>query len=327
MHPRFTSPCSRRTRARAFTLVELLIVIAIIGVLVALLLPAVQAAREAARRSQCSNNFKQIALGLLNFENSQNTLPRGMKMWQNVADPALCGQTYNPGDYFFGMGWGVLILPFIEEQALYNKFDFNINPDLSQSPNFQSAAHRLNVFLCPSDPQDGELCNYMTAGQNGTDPEEDLRQTNVVGIADSAQWLCDTIWVKEFPASNGVFGNLGACRLAHIRDGLSNTLLLGEVTGGGPGTHRGHFWSTFALTDVFDGINGPWTLPGGQFTHDADAVIWGFRTAGPSSFHGPGCLFAFADGSVHFLSDEIAKQTLDALATRAGREGNGNIDF
>src|ERR1044072_3020233 len=96
----------------AFTLVELLVVIAVIGILVALLLPAVQAAREAARRGQCANNMRQLAIGLINYENAKKYLPPG-------------GVSQGDGGIPSGAVWSIFILPYVEEQALYDKYDFN----------------------------------------------------------------------------------------------------------------------------------------------------------------------------------------------------------
>ena len=122
-----------RRRPRGFTLVELLVVIAIIGILIALLLPAVQAAREAARRSQCSNNLKQLGLGVLNYEDTFKTFPPSFLL---AAD-------------FNAQVWGTRILPFIEQNALYDQFSFSATWSADYGGPMQ---RRVHAFLCPSAP-------------------------------------------------------------------------------------------------------------------------------------------------------------------------------
>jgi prepilin-type N-terminal cleavage/methylation domain-containing protein len=142
------------TARRAFTLVELLVVIAIIGTLVGLLLPAVQSARESARRSRCGNNLKQIGLALLNHASAKDDVLPFNK------DQAICGQTgANTGRGQFNLSndgawsWVVMAMPYLEEQALYNQFNFALNSyDTSTSPvnNASLAARPLKNLLCPS---------------------------------------------------------------------------------------------------------------------------------------------------------------------------------
>src|ERR1700678_2359797 len=120
-------------QARGFTLVELLVVIAIIGVIVALLLPAVQAAREAARRSQCTNNLQQICLGMHHYYDAHNKLP--------------FGSSYNPK---VTGTWCAFLLPFIEEQSTYNLFDFG--HALFDSSNQAAVTTIVSTYICPSDP-------------------------------------------------------------------------------------------------------------------------------------------------------------------------------
>ena len=114
-------------------------------------------------------------------------------------------------------------------------------------------------------------------------------------------------------------GNSGAASVTDIEDGSSHTLAIAEVTGGGQGSYRCTYWSTAGFIKTADGINGPWTVPGGQYSEAAGA-IWGYRRTGASSYHPGGCHFTFADGSVHFLSENIAYQILQALTTRSGGE-------
>ena len=134
---------NRRRSLDAFTLVELLVVIAIIGVLIALLLPAIQAAREAARRTQCSNNLRQLGLAVLNYESSNGNLPAG-----GVTEGPCCGTKS-------GINWAISILPFMEHQTLYDRYDrtkFNEDPENAAVREAQVEGH-----TCPSDEGVGEL--------------------------------------------------------------------------------------------------------------------------------------------------------------------------
>jgi prepilin-type N-terminal cleavage/methylation domain-containing protein/prepilin-type processing-associated H-X9-DG protein len=143
-------------KRRGFTLVELLVVIAIIGILVALLLPAIQAAREAARRSQCQNNMKQLGVGLLNYESSNRSFPPG-------------GITEGPLGVQSGAGWSIFILPYIEEQGLFDKYDFDepnefaIDLDKDQRDNRFVRETDVKAFDCPTD-EETELNDFPASG-------------------------------------------------------------------------------------------------------------------------------------------------------------------
>ncbi|MEX0643377.1 MAG: DUF1559 domain-containing protein [Pirellulales bacterium] len=325
------SHCNERKVAsgNGFTLVELLVVIAIIGILIALLLPAIQAAREAARRSQCANNFKQSALAVLNYESAQKALPPGVIRWASDT-PAACGPPYQVNGVdkaYAGFGWSTYVLQYMEESQIYDQIDFKANvTDLCRDSgiNFRLIANRINGFLCPSDPQRGDLVVFTNLRQNGGHPEEDAMYTNIVGIADSHEWLCPTsnLWPFQISYNNGLWGERVGCRIRLVTDGLSNTLMLSEATGAGEGSHEGFYWARMNLTDTADGINGPFTIPGGGTYTGSAGGISGNRGSGPSSYHPGGCHFAKGDGSVDFISENVAAETLWAMATRDSGEVN-----
>jgi prepilin-type N-terminal cleavage/methylation domain-containing protein/prepilin-type processing-associated H-X9-DG protein len=297
---------------RAFTLVELLVVIAIIGVLVALLLPAVQAAREAARRSACTNNIKNIALGMINFHDARGHFPQGFDV-KGIAVPT--------------WAWPAYTMPYLEMQALYTE----LNPTRRQLSDMLTAAASdprqlellqmsLPLFRCPSDdtpsllPNDGvplgasvscpgnpnckrhfDATPYTPAGfQPATSNYVANRGFIDAGCQPQAfrKWRCLT---------NGVMHGGSEVSMKQITDGGSNTFLLGERDGYcWAGTWIGirnadgpNMFSTYyALGRVSVDLNHP---------SDSD----NFCTEGFSSRHAGGALFAFCDGSVHFIDETI----------------------
>ena len=301
-----------RSGDRGFTLVELLVVIAIIGILVTMLLPAVQAAREAARRAQCTNNFKQVALGLINYQSAIGRFPPGQLDLRS-------GQTAI-------FSWAAYVLPFIEQEHVAELIDYEKAHDYFWPVTTrQASATRIETYLCPTDPQGGELVTCCGGRQFGQHELEDVRQTNMGGVMDS-QILYDWYSAPNRPhlsVADGVFASGEGCRIRDIADGTSKTLLIGELTGAGPDTNIAHFWISHDIVGTLDGINGVNTVPGGG----TYTLYAGFHYAGFSSFHPPGgCQFAFADGSVTYLSDTIDVAALAALTTRAGQDSAGPRD-
>ncbi len=282
-----------------FTLVELLVVIAIIAILIALLLPAVQAAREAARRVQCMNNLKQIGIALHNYHSADGTFPLGELYVHSAFTPS----ELDVEDYY-ARGWTLRILPYIEQTELDNLYSVDTGILGVYSPDVIGLArNRIDMFQCPSDPQD-ELIHIGSGIM--------FHSTNVGGVADSqAAWKvnfqCHTI------DGDGMLYNLYPVRIRDVFDGTSNTVMVGELTGGEVGSHQGNQWVHFNVFSTIEGINGLGTIPGEGFFERLE-------TSGFSSYHPGGCHFLRADASVHFESENMDQVVLTALTTRAGGE-------
>lgn len=297
-----------------FTLVELLVVIAIIGVLVALLLPAVQAARESARRARCMNNLKQLALGCHNHEQALGTLPRGgtergLPVPAGANDESCCGEN---GAYW---SWIARILPYIEQDALYKQANIPTNT-IGQSK--AQVAIPLAVVYCPSSNANSKMTM--------SNPADFPAGTMILGVTcykgnqgsnwDVGQWINIRYGDVREGMRNGdgvLFRNdaraLPVLRLNQVTDGTSNTIMIGEVI---PEVEDRNAWAytngayaTCAIPINVKDANGKW-FPPGQWQNN-----YSFRSRHPG-----GAQFAFCDGSVRFLNDNIPLQTYRALATR-----------
>ena len=316
-YPKVATPFGRACTGalnspRGFTLVELLVVIAIIGILIALLLPAVQAAREAARRSQCSNHFRQVGVAMHNYHSAHATFPTGLYLWyaNDCADP---GKGPHTGKRYYGWGWATFILPYIEQNDLYDQFDFSLD-SYASNPSFRAGAEFIPTYLCPSDAQGKELVSCCGSIRNGATDLEDLAKTNMAGVADSIDWSCDG-QIPD-PNADGVLYQRSRVKASQIADGTSNTLMVGEMIGSGPNTNGGYFWTTWDVLHTVNGINYPVRLLQAGFAFSP----WSLADNGFASYHPGGCHFTLADGSVQFLTETIDQQTLAALTTRAGQE-------
>lgn len=319
--------------ARGFTLVELLVVIAIIGVLVGLLLPAVQAARESARRMTCGNRMKQFGLAIHNYHGAFNKLPRAW--WLET-----------PPDTFNGKSWAIAILPFMEQQALYDRFDHDLPPVDQLSPaNVAVVQTLLADYVCPSTPDDGDLRRYtFNAAPAGlpftaTDiaPGDYSPTTGVRGIyaqhAFGATLLNDREGAMQVVSA--AFGGSQDGNFAGILDGLSNTFLLGERTGG-PTVYSGGRVDPVATANLIGLEGGGWgDLLGGEHWLRGslnDGLGWppregpcainctNARGYGFHSFHPGGAHFLMADGSVDFVNPSVNAFIFASRITRRGRE-------
>jgi len=293
---------SRRT---GFTLIELLTVIGVIGMLVALLLPAVQAARESARRTQCANNLKQIALALHNYHDRCRSLPPSTVVDWNQPEPT------------GWWSWIVRILPELEEQPLYDQFDLRDDVWTNSTRYKPYTSQRLAVLICPTDPNSEVI--YQSSEDSPFD--EAFALTNYLGCRGSTRQEPDAEgnYPRKMPG-NGVFPDVNqVVRLSHVTDGTSRTILAGERPAD-PEAYWG-WWAAgrgvddHGLADyVLDVSEG---LCEGDLASDADLLH--FWSAHPGGAH-----FAMCDGSVRFLTYSIDPSTFLALGSRhAGEIANG----
>lgn len=325
------STCDERRHA-AFTLVELLVVIAIIGILIALLLPAVQAAREAARRSQCTNNLKQIGLALQNYNDQNKTFPFGVRV-----------QGWGPSFY-------VGLLPFIEQTALYQKYDMNgpnngylggnanvlaavgniqiqgltcpssplplfnspyfeshytgISGAVSDPPRFSETRTRVCCSCCTSSGVAGGVNSGIIAGGGMLVPNETIAlaqatdgSSNVATVGEISDWSWDNLATPGTPTRR------------HIEPGYPHGWTMGTGSGGtlSAGNYGGE--RAFNLTTIMyqPGTNN-YSLPGIQDNHGSNHPLL--------SAHPAGSVLLFADAHVAFLSNNVDLVILKQLVTR-----------
>jgi len=317
---------------RGFTLVELLVVVAIIGTLIALLLPAVQSARESARRMACGTNMRQVGVALLHFHDHQARFPAG---W--LRKPAVSATASD--DEQPGWGWASKLLPQMEEEGLYNTIAFDkpvFDPnDPSRHENVRSMV--IPGFLCPSDRTGPtETAGRFLIGQDDGAHEEDehgdhheegegegshgyhpvdggdlpsleaaslIAKSNYVGMFGA---LHD---IDEEPAQgDGIFFQNSKTAIKHILDGTSKTILLGE---------RSSRLGCSTWAGVIEGAEAKRSRVLGSGDHPPNSSD---HFGDFSSGHSAGANFVFADASVHFLAESIDETVFRALCSRAGGE-------
>ncbi|NLF69368.1 MAG: DUF1559 domain-containing protein [Candidatus Anammoximicrobium sp.] len=309
--------CAKRA---GFTLVELLVVIAIIGILVALLLPAIQAAREAARRSQCVNNLKQLAVGCHNYADTYRSFPSGYIT--NFPAPAQEG-TLEQSIW----SWGAMLLPFIEQAPLFSQLDVGnrtLHANLATADTRAALQTPLPTFVCPSDsgpdlnnfseahadnPADTNAPHYRKyVTSNGTDIIS-IAKSNYIGVACSSVSTTPPVNASSYGPPTGVFYQNSGTQFRDVTDGTSQTFMFGErsfrsynlnvgaanALGFSPqvsGYTSRNRSILGALGIPYYGIN--WTLT--NRVH---------QTRGFHSQHPGGVQFALCDGSVRFVSENI----------------------
>jgi prepilin-type N-terminal cleavage/methylation domain-containing protein len=314
----------RSARRRGFTLIELLVVIAIIAILIGLLLPAVQKIREAARRMTCSNNLKQIGLGLHNYHDVNGKFPPGGR----------CQSPYDPGGENWGVArgsWHIYLLPFIEQDNMWRLWPddvVNVNSEDIFRSRLQASQGNLKapkVYICPSEPDSngtrsnyaGSLGGQCSVGNCGRNPHQVYCNQPTWGIDPSPDHGND--W--NAGGIRGLFNRLGAeLRMASMPDGTSNTILVGEVRA----TECDHFWDgqwthfnggVAHFTTIIP-INVPSPNPGCTLNAKGEGQQnWNY-SFGFKSHHSQGVNFLFGDGAVRFLRQSIDPKTYAQLGTR-----------
>lgn len=313
-------------RRTGFTLIELLVVIAIIGVLIALLLPAVQSAREAARRTQCINNLKQIGLALHNYESTFGNFPPGWTAYfeEDHDHDHVGGANFQDDDDALagwpGWAWGSMILGQVEQSALYAAINFDLPVDYPANLTIRTS--RVRSYICPSDDQ---VERVPVRDEDNTTTLTEVSTGNYIGSNGIGEIGPDD--------GQGLFYMNSRVRIADIRDGTSQTLAVGErsynlsaVTWTARTPHGWNFKTppseggdprfqsfphpAFSMVIGTVGIVDPPRTPNNPVAHPED--YW--------SHHPGGVNFVFADGSVRFIKNSISQAVFLALGTRKGRE-------
>ena len=316
-------------KKRGFTLVELLVVIAIIGILVALLLPAVQAAREAARRMQCSNNLKQLGLALHNYASARaEALPRGAEVVRGLA--CCCSNA----DWMAGHTVHTMLLPYFEQQPLYDRYNMNI-PWFSQAKGVTDA--KIAGYLCPSakQPKINAASTGPTTPAGVITAGLEVHPHNYPGAGTLHGWGGCGRHGNEtqngiFSLRYGILEENGTradprLKLASIIDGTSNTLAFAETAQGRPtfvggvadanyANWRGRGWADPFYNSTLFSI-GPTSTPNSLVSQ-----YGGWNAANATSYHPGGVQVCLVDGSVRFVAETITGAVWHAMGTPGTRD-------
>ena len=322
-------------KQNGFTLVELLVVIAIIGILIGMLLPAVQQVREAARRTNCLNNMRQLGLALHNYESAFQAFPASRLEPDDLSIPS--NLTQNSAAETSFQSWTTLILPYIEQGNLANTFDYRQAWfDDVDSENHLTIGQQLSLFKCPSAPAQERVDPYhvigAAAGDYGSINEVKKKvYTQVLGVDDPGS-----------SARAGLLSKFQENPIGSCSDGMSNTFFVAECAGqpevwiaAGRMTMEDFANYTDDKVVDFEGQLVPtdgtgWADPDCGFSING-ATSDGLNKYGPAminainvsevfSFHDGGASFAMADGSVHFVKESVDVETFVGLCTRSGSE-------
>lgn len=299
-----------RIRRPAFTLVELLVVIAIIGVLVALLLPAVQAARESGRRTSCQNNIRQFGVACTNYHDTFNVLPTG-------AMPA-----YTAVNRSNELGWQVLILPFIEQKGLHSEFNFNA-AGYTDAQNLNQSLFLVNTYICPSAVRLIYQTQYAAVESVNGKPAYTTHYYGVMGPkginpATGLPYMYTVAGTTTTTMGNyarqGVLKVGEDCALQDVIDGTSNTFLVGELSWMDANVYRAWTRGTGGSLQVSSCKNVVYPINSQPYTAN------NFNDVSFGSQHPGGCHFVMCDGSVKFVTETVDMVVYRASASMNGKE-------
>ena len=309
---------------RGFTVIELLVSTAVISVMVSLLLPAVQNAREAARQAQCKNNLRQLGLALHNFEGTHQVFPASGRTVSGPGNPF--------GKY---IGWRASILPYLEQASLFDAYDFDEH--WWHPKNVNAGAAVLSVYQCPSVPQQSGI-SFAIAKE----PRPDIEFPRPVARSDyeammGVREIIDSERYRTRAMTRSVMFRNSQVRFGDITDGTSNTIAVTECAAR-PSVYRNRTQQAGLINDQGFG----WIDSESAFSLDGASNDGSSQGKGPEingvainatnenepyAFHHGGAMFLFADGHASFLSESIDLKTLAAMVTKSGGEINNDGDL